>query len=152
LVAALDEPEPDWAELYGTELEFDAADAVAGAAMAAQEDGEPFDWWRFAVLQSLDYYDSAVKRGGIALGAKVFEREPALVRSPGANAAIAALAEHLSARDGWETPRWAFGHVRTVNPPWFVVPEPFRQMAQDESPVAFRGHGVLITGRDLNRA
>ena len=60
--------------------------------------------WRFGILQSLDDYASTVRRRGLDLGAMVFAREPEPTGSHEIDAAFAALADHLSGRDGWTCP------------------------------------------------
>lgn len=60
--------------------------------------------WRFGILQTLDDYTSALRRGGPSLAAGVFTDEPARAGAAEIDAAFAALAEHLANRDGWEAP------------------------------------------------
>lgn len=109
--------------------------------------------WRFGVLQTLDDYTSAVRRGGVALGRGVFAEEPARTGSVELDAAFAALADHLAERDGWMVPAWALDPARAVAPWWYpAVPAIFRDEAEQESPRAFRQRGILITGRSLARA
>ena len=108
--------------------------------------------WRFGVLQALDDYTSAVRRRGLDLGAMVFAREPEPTGSHEIDAAFAALADHLSGRDGWTAPEWVRDPAR-VTPPWFPdVPAIFRDEAQQQSPRAFHERGIFITAASLNRA
>ena len=147
------QPEPDWAEVYGTELGNDAADAAAECHRLIGL-GEPLlACWRYGVLQAVDYYDSARRRGGLGLAAQVFGREPAPTGAAEVDAAFAALAEHLAVRDGWTTPKWAMSLGRTASAPWYVVDVPaYRAIIEQEAPPAFRQRGVFISAHGLDRA
>ena len=68
-----------------------------------------------------------------------------------AAAQLAALAEHLAERDGWEAPAWAGDPARTTT--WYPdLLEMDRHEATHHGPKAFRRHGVFITHRALGRA
>ncbi|MDO5066459.1 MAG: hypothetical protein Q4D96_04180 [Propionibacteriaceae bacterium] len=108
--------------------------------------------WRFGVLQTLDDYTSSFRRGGVELGAQVFQEEVTPTGALELDAAFAALADHLSSRDGWPTPAWALDPTRVADG-WFpAVPRIFRDAARKESPRAFRDRGIFITARSLERA
>lgn len=108
--------------------------------------------WRFGILQTLDDYNSTLRRGGKELAGQVFGPEPDRTGARELNAAFAALADHLAQRDGWKTPQWALSsHLRTQD--WFPsVPQIFRTDALRQSPPAFRERGIFITDSSLARA
>lgn len=110
------------------------------------------DCWRFGVLQTLDDYNSTIKRGGAELASRVFADAPPRTGSTRIDAAFAALAEFLAERDEWPVPLWARDESRSTFR-WFAgVPKIFRDDAERESPNAFRSRGVFITARSLARA
>ncbi|ODA91117.1 hypothetical protein ATY41_06940 [Leifsonia xyli subsp. xyli] len=116
-------------------------------ALQAVAAGEGLDaGWRFGVLQTLDDYQSTLRRGGPKLAARVFDTEPAPTGSPQLDAAFAALADFLSERDGWAAPKWTLDSTRVTDPVWYpAVPSIFRAEAEVESPRAFRERGIFIT-------
>lgn len=115
--------------------------------------GEPAEaCWRFGILQTLDDYTSAVRRGGVALAAQVFAEEPVRTGAVQVDAAFAALADYLGERDGWSVPAWAHDPARRTSGWYPAVPAIFRAEADQESPRAFVQRGILITGRSLARA
>ncbi|AQP52749.1 hypothetical protein [Tessaracoccus flavescens] len=132
-------------------LRHDAAsNALLGTRLLAQ--GEDLaEVWRLAVVQTLDDYTSALKRGGVELAQRVFGREPASTRSAEIDAAFASLAEYLAERDGWVVPEWA-STASTVARWYPGVPGIFRGDADRESPPAFRRRGIFITDSSLARA
>ena len=146
-------PEPDWRALSGEALLRHTAQSNARECSRLLTRGESLaSCWRFGVLQSLDDYSSAVQRGSLHLGAKVFDEKPAPTGARELDAAFAALADHLAERDGWDAPEWA-GDPRRVTDDWFPdVPAIFRDEAQQQSPRAFRERGIFITAASLNRA
>jgi hypothetical protein len=116
-------------------------------------DADPLnDCWRFGILQTLDDYTSTLKRGGPGLAAGVFTDRPRPTGSKEVDAAFAALAEHLAARDGWETPQWAMDPASHAGQWYPAVPDIFKEEADQESPPAFRARGIWITSRSLLRA
>ncbi len=116
-------------------------------------DGEALEvCWRFGILQTLDDYTSALRRGGPDLAARVFADEPPRTGSAGVDAAFAALAEYLAERDGGQTPGWALDPSRRTTSWYPAVPAIFHADADRESPEAFRRRGILITSRSLARA
>ncbi len=116
-------------------------------------DGEALDaCWRFGILQTLDDYTSALRRGGPSLAAEVFSDEPPRIGSSEVDAAFAALADYLSERDGWQLPAWVLDPSRRTTAWYPAVPAIFRDEADQESPDAFRRRGILITSRSLARA
>lgn len=125
----------------------------ATACRTLINDGEALDvCWRFGILQTLDDYTSALRRGGRNLAAGVFADEPPRTGSVEVDAAFAALAEHLAGRDGWPTPAWAQDPSRATDGWYPAVPAIFHADADRESPEAFRRRGILITSRSLARA
>lgn len=147
------EPEPDWRALYGhIGLESTAADAARFCAELIAEGRTLSECWRFGILQTVDYYDSAVRRGGVELGAQVFAAEPERTGAQAVDAAFAALADHLGERDGWKPAPWAADPSRRTHR-WFAAqPVLFHDEALRDSPRAFRDRGIFITSRGLNRA
>lgn len=116
-------------------------------------DGDTLDaCWRFGILQTLDDYTSALRRGGPSLAADVFTDEPPRAGAAEIDAAFAALAEYLANRDGWEPPLWVLDPSRRTTAWYPAVPTIFRKDADRESPDAFRRRGILITSRSLARA
>jgi hypothetical protein len=130
-------------------------DAAAAARLAEQmlTDGEPLIViWRHVVLQLLDDYESDRRRNGTPSAAGRFSIEPAPTASRQVDAALAALAEHLSRRDGWSTPTWAVESSRYARQWWFVSPlKGIHASALQQSPSAFRRRGVFITSDGLAR-
>lgn len=108
--------------------------------------------WRYGILQTLDDYESTLRRGGTQLAQQVFTREPPLTGFPELDASFAALADHLANRDGWAPPDWVNHPYRSVERWYADVPEIFHHIADLESPVAFRSRGILITLDSLSRA
>lgn len=105
------------------------------------------------LLQLLDDYDRAVRHGGGNAGAALFRDAPPETGDSGVNAALAALAEHLARRDGWQPPSWAFDEDRYAEPWWFVSGlRSWHALAMVESPLAFRKRGVFLTSAALERA
>ena len=145
--------EPDWGALYGhVGLRNDAADAAQDCARLLSAGESLNTCWRFGILQSVDYYDSCVRRGGVALGAQVFRREPVPTGSTQLDAAFAALAEHLAVRDSWPVPPWAARTARRTDR-WYVAQSPaFYAEADQQSPPAFRSRGIYISANALDRA
>lgn len=128
-----------------------AQNATACRTMLAA--GESLDaCWRFGILQTLDDYNSVLRRGGPELAAQVFTDEPPNTGSVEVDAAFAALAEHLAGRDSWPTPDWASDSSRRAAAWYPAVPAIFHADADRESPEAFRRRGILITARSLDRA
>jgi transcriptional regulator with XRE-family HTH domain len=67
-----------------------------------------------------------------------------------ADALVAALAEHLSARRGIAPPPWTLVAAEAI-PWWFVAGDPFRALALRESPPSFARRGIFITAGALER-
>ncbi len=131
---------------------LDAAGA-ASVADAMLRDGRPMiDVWRHAVAQLLDDYQSDLLHHGVDRAQRRLLDEPPLTSSPQVDAALAALAEHLSRRDGWETPDWARRPARYTRQWWFVTPlRGMHATALQQSPPSFRTRGVFITRDALVR-
>lgn len=110
------------------------------------------DCWRFGILQTLDDYQSTLRRGGTNLAAHVFAEEPPPTSATELDAAFAALADHLAQRDRWQTPTWAHDPSRKTTDWYPSIPAVFRDEADRDSPKAFRQRGILITSRSLARA
>lgn len=152
IARATAEPDPDWAAVYGTGLPHDAADEATEVTRLIAMGESLNSGWRFGILQTLDDYNSAVRRGGTALGARVFEREPQRTGADELDAAFAALADHLASRDGWAAPAWASDPGRRTEH-WYPSQSPaFYAEASRQSPPAFRHRGVYISANALNRA
>lgn len=145
-------PEPDWTTVYGTSLRHDAADEATEAARLIARGESLNSGWRFGILQTLDDYNSAIRRGGLDLGARVFEREPQRTGADELDAAFAALADHLAARDGWTAPVWASDPSRCTERWYPSQSSAFYAEADRQSPPAFRRRGVFIGANALNRA
>jgi hypothetical protein len=143
------EPEAPPADAYPT---HDAATAAVTCIQLLSEQASLRDCWRFGILQTVDYYNSYRRKGGIILASRVFDREPPRTGSTAVDAAFAALAAHLAEQDGWEAPVWAADPRRVSARPWYVAPTAFRAWADDETPPQFRARGVFITALGLARA
>lgn len=142
-------PSPD--QHAGIGLRHTAAgNAAQCTRLLALGDG-PDALWRYIVLQSLDDYTSTLRRGGLLLAARFFEEEPQPTGSPQIDAALAALADHLAARDGWQSPAWAHSPTRTTDAWYPDIPASARSKARVESPEAFRRRGIYLTSRSLER-
>ncbi|MGL4339995.1 MAG: hypothetical protein ACRCSP_06200 [Rhodoglobus sp.] len=128
-----------------------ATTALRCAALLTQGDGLD-ECWRFGIVQTLDDYNSTLRRGGAQLAAQVFAAEPAHTGSAEIDAGFAALAEHLAHRDGWNVPSWAVDPARSVKHWYPDVPRIFYADAERESPNAFRSRGIYITDKTLKRA
>lgn len=108
--------------------------------------------WRCCVVQLLDDYERDRGRDGSEVASARFAREPAVTSSPQIDAALAALAEHLARRDGWDVPTWARKPGRYSKTWWFVTPlRGMHATALQESPASFRTRGVFITSGALSR-
>lgn len=109
--------------------------------------------WRYTILQTLDLYESRLRRLGVTQAAEVFQEEPPLTGDSRVDAAFAALAEHLARREGWDVPVWAMSPERTTLEWWFIDSLlGHRAFALRESPLSFRKRGVFIGERALERA
>jgi hypothetical protein len=130
--------------------------AAGNAARIAEllQAGEPASsGWRFGILQTLDDYQSTLRRAGAAVASDVFADAPEPTGSRELDAAFAALADHLATVDGWQPPHWTADPSRTVPGRWFATtPVMFRDEAVTDSPPAFRKRGIFITRRALSRA
>lgn len=129
-----------------------AADAAASCRVLIEHGDGAEECWRFGILQTVDYYDSALRLGGVVLASGVFADEPDPTGSSEVDAAFAALASYLAERDGWNAPRWADAPSRRTVAWYPSVPAIFRADADRESPDAFRRRGIFITTRSLSRA
>jgi hypothetical protein len=110
------------------------------------------DVWRYAILQMLDDYTSILRHEGIRAAVAMWTKPPRLVGDRRVDAALAALAEHLARRDGWERPQWAADPQRAAEPWWFVTSlRGLHPRALVESPLSFRKRGVFITSGALDR-
>lgn len=146
-------PDTDWRKVSSRDyVRYDAADAALYCRDMQEAGASLNDLWRFGILQTLDYYTSAMKVGGSELAEQVFTRAPALTNCAELDAAFAALAEYLGHRDGWEPPGWSADVARHTGQ-WYVPQSSaFYAQAEDESPLPFRRRGVYITRDDLTRA
>jgi hypothetical protein len=83
----------------------------------------------------------------------VFIPNPPPTGSVEVDAALAALAQFLAGRDGWQPPVWTTDPARYLSEPWYpAVPPMWRDDADRDSPPAFRDRGIFITSRSLARA
>lgn len=132
-------------------LVWTAVDAAVKCRELLAAGGSLLDCWRFGVLQSLDAYESLLRLHGVDTAAGVFRMEPPACGAAEIDAALAALAEFLAARDGWDVPAWALVEDRSVGE-WFVSGVPaFEEWARQESPVAFARRGIWVTRGGLER-
>lgn len=124
----------------------DAADMAASWHGTAER-----DWWFYGLLQLVDYYESALARGGSGLASGTFYRAPA-VPSPRIRASLASAAEHFAARDDWKAPRWAQAQA-SLDEEWFVDEVPaFYSLQRRESPPAFAKRRIYVFANALERA
>ena len=96
-------------------------DAAKAATLMIGEGSDLEDVWRHAVVQMLDDYSSNLRHGGTTAAAVMWERAPRLTGDRRVDAALAALGEHLSRRDGWRAPEWFGDTTREAEPWWFVT-------------------------------
>lgn len=108
--------------------------------------------WRFGLLQTLDYYTSAMRNGRREAAISLFSDEPPMTGNPVVDAGAAALADWLATRDGWDAPAWVHDPARTVAEAYPQIPWFDRETARAESPDAFRSRGLFVTLRSLSRA
>jgi hypothetical protein len=136
------------------------ADAVGldavGTALLADDlllEGETLQSvWRYVIVQLLDDYSHDLARSGASAAPQRFSREPPPTQSEEADAALAALPEHLSRRDHWQLPPWARKPGRYSTQWWFVTPlRGMHPTAIRESPPSFRTRGIFITAGALSR-
>ena len=137
-------------------VSFDAARAARSCRAILAEGGDLVDAWRFGILQTIDYYTSYLTRYGVTTACRVFDQEPITI-VPCVDAAFAAIAEHLAARDGWIPPSWVNDPARFAPLPWFVAPAAqesgyFHDEALRLTPPEFRRRNVYIGLGDLARA
>ncbi len=111
------------------------------------------DAWRFGVLQTIDDYNSNMRRGGTAHARHVFDDEPAPTGATQIDAAFAALADYLAERDGWQAPDWTRKANRVCEQPWFpnLIARERYEICRT-TPDAFRRHGIFVAPRALRRA
>jgi hypothetical protein len=147
IAVAKDAPEPDWTALYGgIGLVSDAADEAERVARLVAAD-DPIDaCWHLGILQTIDVYESARRRGGVDLAAAVFTREPPATESARLDAAFAGLAEWLATRDGWEAPGW------TQEPGRFTSSWLADRYSVPPFIPEFSAHGIQVNERALSRA
>jgi len=143
-------------DVTASTVTHDAARTAETCRTLLAEGADLLDAWRFGILQSMDYYTSYIRQGGVAVAHQIFDREP-VTGEPAVDAAYAALAEHLATRDGWTPPPWAGNPAKVAPTPWFVSPlarKPgyFHDEALRVTPPEFRRHGVYIGLKDLDRA
>ena len=143
---------PEAAPSVGVGVRHTAAQNAAACRTLLTSSESLDECWRFGILQTLDDYTSALRRGGPGLAAEVFTDEPPRTGAVEVDAAFAALAEYLAEHDGWQTPGWALDASRRIAAWYPAVPTIFRADADQESPEAFRRRGILITSRSLARA
>ena len=107
---------------------------------------------RYAVLQLLDDYTSAVRHHGLEAAAQLWRAAPPSTGDARVDAAFAALAQHLARRDGWPVPGWVTESSRESARWWFVTDlVGLHPRALVESPLSFRKRGVYITRDALVR-
>ncbi len=81
----------------------------------------------------------------------LLEAEPALTADERWDVFLAALAEHVAARDRRGAPAWASG--RRLRRFWFPFDTPFaRADAIVHTPAAFRGRGIFVARQNLEVA
>jgi hypothetical protein len=155
LESALHAEAPVWTGIAGEEPEI-RHDAAMNAAYAATllDHGDAFKYvWQFGILQTIDDYQSARRRGGVDLAATVFAAEPDRTGSAELDAAFAALADFLASRDGWTPPAWAADPTRSVKGEWYgALPPSMHDEARHDAVEQFRRRGVMVTEHSLSRA
>jgi hypothetical protein len=69
------------------------------------------------------------------------------------DAYLAATAETLASRYGFETPNWSYGPARKLRHPWFALTlASMRAVLLLESPAAFRSRNLFVSENALSRA
>ena len=126
------------------------SEAVDEARVLLSQGADGRTLWRHTVLQLFDDYESARRHGRNS--ASALSDRPELTGDSRVDAALAGLVEHLALRDGWPAPLWVDEPGRDGGG-WLVSGIPaFLRLAEEETPPAFRKHGVLITAGALARA
>ena len=109
--------------------------------------GESFD---FVLRNFLDEFEAWP-------GPQRLIEEPARLAGVVANgerhdAFLAATAETLAARHGFEVPGWAWAEGRKLRRPWFALPwSGLRAILLLESPAAFRSRNLFVSANALVR-
>jgi hypothetical protein len=102
--------------------------------------------WRLVAefLEEYRHEPSEMRRGLLA-------SEPATTGDERWDVLLAALAEHLAARDGRRGPRWS--ELRSLERFWFPFNSPAARMdAIVHAPAAFRRRGVFVARQELQVA
>jgi hypothetical protein len=69
------------------------------------------------------------------------------------DAYLAATAEALAGRQGFDTPAWAYNESRKLRHPWFALSfASLRAVLLVESPAAFRSRNLFVSENALSRA
>ncbi len=137
----------------GTLASFHTVGDAASVAARLLSTGEPLSRvWRFALTQMLDDCRSTLRHSGPAAAAEMWREPPPPTGDARVDAAFAAMAEHLTRRDGWQAPAWTRDPRREAVPWWFVTDlKGLHPRALVESPSSFRRRGVFITRGALER-
>lgn len=113
--------------------------------------GDLSQGWRFGILQSVDDYEAALTRGGVARGLEFWRERPS-TGSEHLDATFASLAEYFAHRDQWSPPEWA-ATVAALSEPWFPeVMKMERALALTQTPAEFERRNIFITDTSLSRA
>jgi hypothetical protein len=117
--------------------------AQAGALMTGVDESLR---WRFLAefLEEYSWEDAEVRHG-------LLSEEPETVGEQTWDVLLAALAEHLAARDGKAAPGWS--QTRTLRRFWFPFNTPAARVdAVVTAPAAFRRRGVFLAAHELDVA
>lgn len=132
-------------------LRHTAASNAKSVQSLLRRGGELSQGWRFGILQSVDDYEAALKRGGVTRGVQFWHERPS-TGSEHLDAAFASLAEHFAHRDQWTPPEWA-ATVAALSEPWFPeVMKMERALARIQTPAEFKRRNIFITDTSLSRA
>lgn len=116
---------------------------LAGHLVSGEDDAHR---WRL-VAEFLEEF----RHERAAVRATLLAAEPAGTGDERWDVFLAALAEHLAARDGHAAPEWAYGRrLRTF---WFPFDTPAARVdAVVRAPASFRGRGIFVAPEELEVA
>lgn len=146
---------PDVSSIYTDIRLRNTAASQARAVMDLREVDSRADFWRHGVLQVIDFYDSYKRLSGLELAMQTFSEEPPMTGIDEVDAGLAALADYLARRDGWQAPQWAFNPVRVHRVQGWrsapVMSEWLRSYQEKHAVPEFAKRGIIVDEHSLTR-